>query len=349
MIDNHRKPPCSHENNGSVSKCGSDYFHVENGQYPPNEPTPFVPNPVPVVEPGEPPKCPHHPLPPRPIHWDQDFTYVTKHELNRVLQNIAKADIFTDTSVNGTTVSVGGVPKGTKFTKITFAQLVEKLLYPKHECPTDFVTREELAIILAKVAFSGNYADLNNKPTNFDYVYPNNLNHEVVRNLGGFSVGDSLTGMTISKIIEKLLCEETPGPVPPGPDIWGEYEWISDIYDLQTGDIEIPLDTFAPLMIRDMENAKAISQDTYRALLTSGKYELHLVCHTYDKGDQDKYNTQAIIASEDSFIGPNPQTTIPLDGDTPQELTWIYDDDDKLIRILGGSIMDDICILMIKR
>lgn len=350
MGHKHINPSFPVDNERTEVSFGPSHSDSGNVEYPAYEPTPFVPNPVPVVEPKAM-NCPcPKPPPPKPVYWDKDYSYVTKHELNRVLQNIAAADIFNDTSTTGTTVTVGGVPKGTKFSKITFAQLVEKMLYPKEELPTDFITREELAMILARVAFTGSYDDLLNKPNNFDFVYPSNeLNTEVVRDLGGFQVGDSLEGMTIARILEKLLCNASPTPVPPEPDIWGNYEWKSDLYDLQTGDTEICLETFAPQMIRDMEAAKLISEEAYETLLTSGKYELHVVCATYDKGDVSKYNTVAIIGSDDSRRGPNPQTTIPFSDDVPQELSWVYDDDDKLIRILHGSVMDDLCILLLKR
>lgn len=38
-------------------------------------------------------------------------------------------------------------------------------------------------------------------------IYPNELKDTVARNLGGFSTGDSLGGMTIGEILEKLLCQ----------------------------------------------------------------------------------------------------------------------------------------------
>jgi hypothetical protein len=58
------------------------------------------------------------------MHWEEDHRYVTKGELNRILMHIADADIFRDLSVNGTTVSVGGIKKGTKFRKLTFEVVV---------------------------------------------------------------------------------------------------------------------------------------------------------------------------------------------------------------------------------
>lgn len=41
-----------------------------------------------------------------------------------------------------------------------------------------------------------------------DTNYPSDLRQEVVNAIGGFNVGDSLTGMSLSQIIEKLLCKD---------------------------------------------------------------------------------------------------------------------------------------------
>lgn len=50
--------------------------------------------------------------------------------------------------------------------------------------------------------------------------YPSNLLQEVKRDLGGFKMGDSLKGMSLPQIIEKLLCY-----VPPAPTFHGIMSW----------------------------------------------------------------------------------------------------------------------------
>ena len=76
------------------------------------------------------PVCPNPMKPPIPSEIP-DNKFVTKRELNEILNNIAEADLFEDTSETGTTVSVGGIEKGTKFDgKLTFVEFIKKFLYP---------------------------------------------------------------------------------------------------------------------------------------------------------------------------------------------------------------------------
>lgn len=109
---------------GPCHPCGPDLYH------------PGVPGPTP--SPVYP--IPHHPgphhhghihphRPPRP----DNMKYVTKREFNEVLQNIFANVTFSDTSINGTTVTVGGIEQGTKFSsKLTLPELVKLLLFPEN-------------------------------------------------------------------------------------------------------------------------------------------------------------------------------------------------------------------------
>jgi hypothetical protein len=118
---------------------------------------PGVPNPVPTRYFYPVPPCgpwPHHP----------EKFFVLKRQLNEILKNIAKADIYQDKSETGTTIRVGGIAKGTKLGDITFSELVAKLLFPSGDQPVDpeeYVKMGELAT----VAVSGSYDDLTDKPT----------------------------------------------------------------------------------------------------------------------------------------------------------------------------------------
>ena len=185
------------------------------------------PNPVPNTyrAPGHkcppPPKpCPVPPPPDRnlvPLGWAEDYRYVTKAELNRILMHIADADIFRDLSENGTTVSVGGIKKGTKFRKLTFAQLAALLLYPK-----TLVDDEEYMCETpdGKVV----------------------LNDIVKYAQGDLKVGDSLKGMTISQIIEAALC---------GKNLWGTYVWKSDVILVNAADTTLDAEVLVPQLVED--------------------------------------------------------------------------------------------------
>lgn len=126
---------------------------------------PGVPNPVPTRYFYPVPPCgpwPHHP---------EEF-FVLKRQLNEILKNIAKADIYQDKSETGTTIRVGGIAKGTKLGDITFSELVAKLLFPSGDQPIDpeeHVKMGELEDLVksyvAAVAISGSYNDLSDKPT----------------------------------------------------------------------------------------------------------------------------------------------------------------------------------------
>lgn len=142
-------------------------------------------------------------LPPIQLEPNEDGinNYVTRTEINTILSNIATADIFTDESEDGTTVSVGGIKKGTKLVNMTFARLMKLMLYAD---PDSIMSME--------------YPDESE-----------NLNTTVKYELGGFKTGDSLKGMTIGKILETLLCGEleihTGSLAPmPTPDINFELE-----------------------------------------------------------------------------------------------------------------------------
>jgi len=188
------------------------------------------PNPVPNTYfiPGHkcPPPPPPKPCPPpppphdrciHPMHWEEDHRYVTKGELNHILMHIADADIFRDLSENGTTVSVGGIKKGTKFRKLTFAQLMCLMLYPK-----DGVEEDDYACETA-----------DGKTV---------LNSTVKYPMGGFKEGDSLKGMTISEIFETLLCGKNP---------WGTYMWISDKITVNAADTTIDAEVLIPKLVED--------------------------------------------------------------------------------------------------
>ena len=227
-------------------------------------PTP-IPNPMPhtYIHPCPPPP----PIPPHHIHCDDpEHTFVTIHQLNNIIQNIADADIFKDLSTNGTTVSVGGIPKGTKFSRVTFSQLIEKMLYPK------------------------------NIPETLD-IYPNNLNNEVKYDIGGFKAGDSLKGMTIVQILEKLLCGQN--------DDWGSYIWKSDLYDLSSGETEIDAELFCPNLITEYTFAQS-TEDFLMDDEGRYRYELYAVCATSDRDNEDGWRYDCLIKMDGSDQITNP-------------------------------------------
>lgn len=154
------------------------------------------PNTVPTtyLAPGH--KCCGHGHPPDrnicPMSYNhcKDSCFVTKYELNHVLRHIADADIFIDESENGTTTSVGGIKKGTKFEdKTTLVSLINDMLY------SDNIADQEYAC---------------ESPSGEEL-----LNSTVKYPIGGLQVGDSLKGMTISQILESMLCGKKEEPTPP--------------------------------------------------------------------------------------------------------------------------------------
>ena len=127
--------------------------------------------------------CPMHHVKP-----DPGCEYVTKHELNNILANLARATVFTDDTETGTTTSVGGIRKGTKLTKITLVKLIELMLY------------------------SG-MADT-------EYAYLDDDGEEVLNTIvkypiGDLQIGDDLKGLTISQILERMLCGKKETEHPP--------------------------------------------------------------------------------------------------------------------------------------
>ena len=176
-------------------------------------------------------KCPPPPPPPKPapcpppppdrnlhpMHWEEDHGYVTKAELNRILMHIADADIFRDLSDNGTTVAVGGIAKGTKFKKLTFAEFVTKLLYSNSA-----VEDQEFVCETTKGKIFNNYI----------VKYP----------MGDLKVGDSLKGMTISQIISAAFC---------GINHYGLYEWASNEITVEAAETMIDAEIFIPKLVED--------------------------------------------------------------------------------------------------
>ena len=138
--------------------------------------------------------CPYQRLHP-PIIPPCPCTYVTKHELNKILGDIANATIFNDETETGTTVTVGGIKKGTKLEKCTPVSLIRQLLYPEN------------APILDQPYQNKN--DDGEEVLNTIVKYPYGDLHE----------GDDIKDMTISQILEALLCgkkstDDTPTPDP---------------------------------------------------------------------------------------------------------------------------------------
>ena len=193
------------------------------------------PNPVPNTYfiPGK--KCPPPPPVPKPVpppppsrcivpmEWDENHAYVTKAELNHILRHLSDADIFRDLSENGTTVTVGGIKKGTKFKKLVFSQFIKQLLYPSDSTTddTDFVCKSADGKVI----------------NNYIVKYPQ----------GDLKVGDSLEGMTISEILAAAFCGKNP---------WGPYEWITQEYTVEASQTMIDAEVYMPELVSDYnENA----------------------------------------------------------------------------------------------
>lgn len=265
------------------------------------------PNPVPntYFVPGR--KCPPppkpRPCPPppkdrciHPMHWEEDNCYVTKHELNRILMHIADADIFRDLSENGTTVSVGGIKKGTKFRKLTFAQLMCLMLYPK-----DGVEEEEFACETA-----------DGKTV---------LNSTVKYPIGDLKEGDSIKGMSISEILEAMLC---------GKNKWGTYMWISDAITVNAADTTIDAEVLIPKLVEDYHENR--------------KFELHVVGAS-DVEESD-YKYDEIIAQKDNATQ---KTNVTIE-DVPSDIKWSYNPESKKITLhTDTEITSAIKVIMVRR
>lgn len=269
-----------------------------------------APNPVPntYMAPGQKHTCSpqhHHSCPPpphdrciHPMEWQEDKRYVTKHELNRILSHIADADIFRDLSINGTTVSVGGIKKGTKFRKITFSQFMNLLLYPSNGADDEEYVCET--------------------PDGKTI-----LNSTVKYPLGGFSEGDSLKGMTISKIIETLLC---------GENNWGIYRWKSDAITITSGTTTIEAEELFPYLVSDYRD--------------TNNYELHVISTDKDKNDESKWVYNNLIAQKDN---DKQKTYITVDG-VPSDIKWSYNPETKKITLhTETEITADIAVVMIRK
>lgn len=332
-------PPPPHDSHHPM--CPPDHFgHPDAFEHPgpchPNGPdiyNPGVPNPVIHTE-------YHHQHPPNPPRPDNEM-YVTKKQLNEILKNIAEADIFVDTTVDGTTCSVGGIVKGTKFpNKLTLVDFIEKLLYPEDSAEGAYITQAELEDALTNIE----YSSLKNIPKTFDFEYPCKdengikvLNYIVTAPTGGFSTGDSLENMTISKIFEKLLCG--------GPDLWGRSVWKSEMYDLSSGTLEISAEDFCPNIISDANNDIEGSEHWFETSVNAGKYELYAVVPTVDKDDTTQYKYNCLIACNTA----ESQTTNNTWADIPSTLSWSYNYDTKKIVLSGSGITTDMTIIMIAR
>jgi len=270
-----------------------------NNPYPPRPeiPRPEVPGNVPnsYIAPMQ---CP----PPynrhcSPMHWDEDERYVTKRELNRVLNQISQVDIFTDLSEKGTTTTVGGIKKGTKFTKLGFAKFVQQLLYP-----TDLADDD----VYACETPDGKTV----------------LNSTVVNAFGDLKVGDSLKGMTISQILEAMLC---------GKNQWGTYRWLSDPYTV----------TAASTMI----DAEVVFPEFVAGYNPASTYELHVICAAADVQDKTAWVYDQIIALKDS----EQVTNVDIEG-VPADIKWSYNPESKKITLhTDTETTVDITVVLLKR
>lgn len=290
-----------HSDNPVPGPFVPDYCY-QKGDYPPNP----VPNTY--LAPGhchhDPKKPPHHcnchpdrnPIPMDP-ECDCDC-YVTKHELNRVLSHIAEADIFKDLSENGTTVSVGGVKKGTKFKNITFSRLVQLMLYPEYTTSDDDYACETT---------SGRTV----------------LNSTVKYPMGDLKTGDSLKGMTISQILEAMLC---------GKNHWGTYLWKSDITAVDAGTTTIDAEVTFPKLVEDYD--------------WRHKYELLVVCKKDDMSSEDKYKYDEMIAE---IYSKEQKTNVTIEG-VPADLKWSYNPESKKITLhTDTEITADIAVVLLRR
>lgn len=250
------------------------------------------PNPVPntYLAPGHCHHNPHHHEPhchpdrnihPMECECHDNSPYVTKHELNRILRNIANADIFTDLSENGTTVSVGGIKKGTKFKNITFARLIQLMLYPEFNIDDEDYACET----------------------------PNGrtvLNSTVKYPIGDLKEGDSLKGMTISQILEVMLCEKNK---------WGIYKWKSDNITVNAGTTTIDAEIVCPQLVEEYD---------WRY-----KYEFLVICKAEDIDNKDKYVYNEMIAN---IYDKEQKTNVSIEG-VPSDMKWSYNPESKKITL----------------
>lgn len=233
-----------------------------------------------------------------PFECHDDGPYVTKHELNHILAHIADADIFRDLSEEGTTVSVGGIKKGTKLDSMTFARFVKLMMYPdlnmddeEYACETD----------------SGRTV----------------LNSTVKTAIGDLKVGDSLKGMTVSQILEAMLC---------GKNKWGTYLWKSDVTSVEAGTTTLDAETLFPKLVEDYDWRHT--------------YELLVVCKNEDKESEDKFVYNELIAN---IYNKDQKTNVSIEG-VPADLKWSYNPESKKITLhTDTEITTAIAVVLVRR
>lgn len=265
-----------------------------------------VPNPVPntYLAPGHHHHDPHHhhhhchpdrnPIPMEP----ECDCYVTRRELNRIVSHIAEADIFKDLSENGTTVSVGGIKKGTKFNKITFSRLIQMMLYPEYN-----VDDEDYACETA-----------NGRTV---------LNSTVKYPIGDLKEGDSLKGMTVSQILEAMLC---------GKNKWGIYMWKSNVVTVNAGTTTLDAEVLFPKLVEDYD--------------WRHKYELLVVCKAEDSSSEDNYVYNEMIAE---INNKEQKTNVTIEG-VPADTKWSYNPESKKITLhTDTEITTGISVVLIRR
>lgn len=84
-----------------------------------------------------------------------------------------------------------------------------------------------------------NKAQIDKKLEGLESTYPGELNQTVTSSIGGFVEGDSLNGMSLAQILEKMLCAEKQEPIPePLPSFLGiiDYKTIDEI---TSNDLEV--------------------------------------------------------------------------------------------------------------
>lgn len=262
------------------------------------------PNPVPnsYLAPGHHHHDPHH----HHCHSDRNpipmepgcDCYVTRHELNRIISHIAEADIFKDLSENGTTVSVGGIKKGTKFNKITFSRLIQMMLYPEYN-----IDDEDYACETA-----------NGRTV---------LNSTVKYPIGDLKEGDSLKGMTVSQILEAMLC---------GKNKWGIYMWKSNVVTVDAGTTTLDAEVLFPKLVEDYD--------------WRHKYELLVVCKAEDSSSEDNYVYNEMIAE---INNKEQKTNVTIEG-VPADTKWSYNPESKKITLhTDTEITTGIAVVLVRR
>jgi hypothetical protein len=260
-----------------------------------------APNPVPntYLAPGHRHCCPDRNIIPMKEEDDECGCYVTRHELNKVLANIARADIFKDLSENGTTTSVGGIKKGTKFDKLTFSKLVKLMLYPEVNTEDD---------VYACKSPDGKRTILNST-----VKYP----------IGDLKEGDSLEGMTVSQIIEAMIC---------GTNKWGTYLWKTDLITVAAGTTTIDAEEIIPKLVEDYD--------------VKHKYEMLVVCKSEDKENEETYKYDEIIAKRHDS---HQKTNVSIEG-VPSDIKWSYNPESKKITLhTDTETTVDIAIVLVRR